>query len=348
MRWGKPKREVRNYANAALEAQWLHATGDPAPTASASAALETAAGLYSRAFAGAQVENGPSVTPQVLASIARSLIRRGECVHLIDVARDGLRLREVGSHDVRGPANESAWSYRITMSGPSESPSRIVPGSQVVHCRYATAPQRPWAGVAPMTWASATGKLHGAVEDAMLSEASIPAMVFLPLQDVPPDALDSLRVNIENARTKRKRGVVMPTVSATSGSTRSQQRPLSDWQPRPIGPRQDDGSVSLRDDTAVAVLGACGVPPSLAIANSDGTGQRESFRRFLHSSVVPLARLVEHELSIKLDSPVRLSFDQLFAADLSGRARAFQSLVGGGMDLSKAAALAGLLAIEGD
>ena len=199
-----------------------------------------------------------------------------------------------------------------------------------------------------MTWANGTSKLHGAVEDAMLSEASTPVVTFLPLQDVAPDALDSLRTNIEAARQKRRRGLVMPVVSATSGSTRSQQRPLSDWQPRPIGPKQFDGNVSLRDDTALAILAACGVPPSLATGNSDGTAQRESFRRFLHSSVVPLARLVEHELSIKLDSPVRLSFDQLFAADLSGRARAFQSMINGGMSLPKAAGLAGLMAIEGD
>jgi hypothetical protein len=33
----------------------------------------------------------------------------------------------------------------------------------------------------------------------------------------------------------------------------------------------------------------------------------------------------------------------MFASDLSGRARAFQSMVGGGMDVSKAAALAGLM-----
>ena len=37
-----------------------------------------------------------------------------------------------------------------------------------------------------------------------------------------------------------------------------------------------------------------------------------------------------------------LNFDALFAADLSGRARAFQSMVGGGMDVAKAAALSGL------
>ena len=36
----------------------------------------------------------------------------------------------------------------------------------------------------------------------------------------------------------------------------------------------------------------------------------------------------------------------MFASDLSGRARAFQSMVGGGMDVQKAAALAGLMEPE--
>ena len=39
---------------------------------------------------------------------------------------------------------------------------------------------------------------------------------------------------------------------------------------------------------------------------------------------------------------LRLSFDRLFASDLSGRARAFQSLTGGGMEAERAAELAGL------
>ena len=73
------------------------------------------------------------------------------------------------------------------------------------------------------------------------------------------------------------------------------------------------------------------------------TGQREAYRRFLHSTIVPLARLVQRELSEKFDADVSLSFDSLFAGDLSGRARAFQSLVKDGMDLAKAAALAGVM-----
>ena len=93
------------------------------------------------------------------------------------------------------------------------------------------------------------------------------------------------------------------------------------------------------------MFAACGVPLSLAI-DSDGTGQRESYRRLLHSTVVPLAKIVSEELTDKLETDVSLSFDSLFAADLSGRARAFQSLVGGGMDPTKAAGLSGLMEAE--
>lgn len=48
------------------------------------------------------------------------------------------------------------------------------------------------------------------------------------------------------------------------------------------------------------------------------------------------------ELSAKLEADIGLSFKGRFAADLSGKARAFQSMVKGGMDLQKAAGLAGL------
>ena len=61
---------------------------------------------------------------------------------------------------------------------------------------------------------------------------------------------------------------------------------------------------------------------------------------------MPMAKIVEQELTEKLETPISLSFDRLFAADLAGRARAFQSLVNGGMDTSKAAGLAGLMQAE--
>ena len=56
----------------------------------------------------------------------------------------------------------------------------------------------------------------------------------------------------------------------------------------------------------------------------------------------PLGRKVESELRRRLGD-VTLDWRELRASDLSGRARAFQSMVGAGMDLSKAASIAGLM-----
>ena len=121
--------------------------------------------------------------------------------------------------------------------------------------------------------------------------------------------------------------------------------PKDDWQARRIGPAPPTALVSLHGAAAAEVLGACGVPVSL-FTSDNSQGQREAFRRYLHSTVQPLASLVAAELSAKMDADVSLGFDRLFAADLSGRARAFQSLVGGGMDPGKAAGLAGLMESE--
>lgn len=90
------------------------------------------------------------------------------------------------------------------------------------------------------------------------------------------------------------------------------------------------------------VLAACGVPVTL-LESTQGTALREAWRQFLHSSATPVSLLASVELSDKLDTPLTLSFDRMMASDLSGRARAFQSMVGGGMAVERAAALAGLM-----
>ena len=50
----------------------------------------------------------------------------------------------------------------------------------------------------------------------------------------------------------------------------------------------------------------------------------------------------------RIGLPITLDGDKLFASDIQGRARAFQSLVGGGMDIAEAAAHETLLAMEDD
>ena len=116
-----------------------------------------------------------------------------------------------------------------------------------------------------------------------------------------------------------------------------------DWLTRRIGANPPESMIGLRKDVQASILAACGCPGSL-LERSDGTLAREEMRRFLHSTISPVARVVAGEVAVKLDTPgLAFDFKELFASDLSGRARAFQSMVGGGMDVGKAAALAGLM-----
>ena len=58
--------------------------------------------------------------------------------------------------------------------------------------------------------------------------------------------------------------------------------------------------------------------------------------------MAPLGRMVSDELTRKLETPIRLTWDELRASDLTGRSRALQSLVNAGMDIRRASTLAGL------
>ena len=53
--------------------------------------------------------------------------------------------------------------------------------------------------------------------------------------------------------------------------------------------------------------------------------------------------MLEHELTVKLETDVQLRFD-LYNIDLAGRAQAFQKLVAGGVGVNEALATSGLLA----
>ena len=83
--------------------------------------------------------------------------------------------------------------------------------------------------------------------------------------------------------------------------------------------------------------------PTLFAVSSDGTAQREAYRRFLTMTVQPLAGILAEELSEKLEAPVSFDFSDLRAHDLGGRAAAFQRLVQGGMAVAEAVSITGLM-----
>ena len=168
-------------------------------------------------------------------------------------------------------------------------------------------------------------------------ESAGPRGSLLPVpKDGGSESLDGLRGQI--GKLAGRMALVESTVNWTSDV---RQHVGPDWTPRRFGAAPSAALVELQRLSARQVLAACGVPIEL-VELADGTGNRESWRRFLFGTVAPLGRIVELELSGKLETPVTLQWAELRASDLSGRARAYQSLVGAGMAPERAAALSGL------
>ena len=102
--------------------------------------------------------------------------------------------------------------------------------------------------------------------------------------------------------------------------------------------------VKIQAQAFMAVLASTGTPPSL-FTDADGTSQREALRRWQMGTVRPLARLLEFELSMKFETPVRLKFDS-YALDMVSRAQVVDKLVRAGVDVAVAMAAVGLLEPE--
>ena len=239
------------------------------------------------------------------------------------------------------------WRYQVTLTGPSATETQWVSGDQVVHPMYAFSEVQPWRGLGPLQWASTTGRLGVELEKALGDESSGPRgnLIAVPeghAGDVPdgePDPKAKLEADLHHLH-----GGAALVETAAGGWGDKGGAPQADWRPRRLGADPPASLAEIRGGVEKSVLALCGVPPALA-TDSDGTSQRESWRRFLHGSVSPVARLVEAELREKLDEPsLSITFDALYAADVMGRARAWRSLVGpqGAMDADQAKKLTGL------
>ena len=110
----------------------------------------------------------------------------------------------------------------------------------------------------------------------------------------------------------------------------------------PVQPDPSQGHLTLRRDAALELIEAAGVPSALADPRAEANGQREAFRRFVHGTIEPMARIVEAEMAAKAGLSCALDFGSLFAADLAGRGRALKQMVESGVALADALDTVGL------
>ena len=304
------------------------------------AAVVFGVGLLSRGLATAKVTPMiPALDPEVLARMARSLLLTGNSLNAIDISPvEGLALHPVVWWDVGGGVRRSTWRYRLDMAAPGGGvTTRTVDAAGVIHTRINTSLVEPWRGVSPLTEAGLSSALLGNLEQRMGEEAYARSGYLLPVPEGLAEASqDQLRADLSTLKGGVK---VVETTSGGMGSGRS-NAPLNDWKPQRLGADFPQSNVELRRDAASDVLAALGVPS--ALMSGQGSASREAWRHTLVTSLVPMARLLAAELSLKLEQEIEITFPSLATVDIAARARAYSSLVSAGMDAPKAEMLAGL------
>ena len=345
MNWPWAKPEIRSSGYTDLIIAGLEARADGSTSsARAIAAVEVASGMWARSLSSATVEPASAalagLTPSVLGDIGTQLCRHGEALYTLSVEGGRVVLHPVASFFVQGDYDPRSWRYQVTQSGPTSTTTRRLTADEVLHVRLSCDPGEPWRGRSPMSRCPETSALASALERTLRFEASGPIGSFLAVPEGKnPDGemLAGLREGIANAK-----GAALVHETVVRGSGDPGGAPHGDLRPVRFGAAWPSAVSELRDPISQSIMLACGIPTAL-VSNSDGTAAREGFRRFLTTTIRPIARIIETELRAKLDPTAELTFSELAASDLTGRARAVGSLVkSGGIEKERALRIAGL------
>ena len=276
---------------------------------------------------------------------AATSFARASLLHVIDVNRAGRAGLIVAAqwHFEGGDSRPDSWTVEATTYGPNSTTTVRVPYSGVVHLRWGSRPGQPEDGIGPLSWAHTTANLQSRTERSACptkragrwrSFSRFPATAGTASDD---DPLKLLKADIGKAKGA---ALLVETVMAGFGEGRG-AAPARDWIASRLGPNPPEALAGIRNDAFDAVLSACGLPPSLFKANADGTAQREALRRWHLGTVLPLAGLIEDELSEKLEAEVRLRFDS-YPLDMVSRASVVDKLVRAGVSTAVALAAVGL------
>ena len=338
--FNRPELRDQNYTDAVARGLLSQASGEV--TAGLTSAVEICVGWWGRAFSSAEVKPAGTLADALklhLGFIGRQLVTSGEVVFALDF-EGGLILIPASTVTVKGGPNPRTWQYELTLPGPSSTLTRKrVSAESILHITYARSPSTPWQGVGPIEQSRTTRQLLDNLERRLAQEAGGAVGTLVPVPNV--EASAKLQADI---RAMKGETTLVETTAAAWGAGQ-QGAPHVDYQLRRLGADPPSTLPELRRQTEESVLAACGIPTSV-LGAATSNAAREQYRQFLHGTIGPVADDVAAQIGAQLGSEISFDFSKLQASDISGRARAFQSMVGGGMDVSKAAALAGLMELD--
>ena len=331
-----------SYTAAVSKGLALAAVGAGDAQAERTAAAEFCVGLLGRCLAVADVEPESlalTLTPSLRDALARRLYLTGNATYEIDVNRLGnIGLVPAVDFTITGGVRESTWRYLLNIPAPTEPEIRNRPSESVVHVRIGANPWAHWYGISPLENAGLSTAILAKMEHRMSQEAAARVGYVLPMPDgISDDSVDALKADLAALNGNI---ALVESTSAGHGQGRT-AAPQADWRLQRLGAEFPEGNVNLRRQVGGDVCAAMGVPASLYVG-ADGGTVREAYRQLLVATLQPLAQIIAEEIERKLETPVKFDFRRLAAADIAARARAYGSLVGAGMDETKAQVLAGL------
>ena len=332
-----------SYTDALIAALIRQSRGRTASTVltSETGALESAAGLVGRAFAACEVLGDAMYTralsPQIMELIGRSLLRRGDAVFYLDTS-DGLTILPAQTHSIDGGPMPSGWVYDVSLAGPGQLRTlRPVRAEAVLHFRMNSDIETPWRGHAPLGVARAVGELMAEATTYLTQESGKPRGGFL---STPKDGEDATIAELK-ADVKTAEGAML-FVESLDEEWEKGGKSTGGWNVKHFGPTVGQGMVEVAKMARSEALGALGLNEALFLG-ADSAALREAWRLALFSLIAPLGNLVESEIKAKIDTNISLSWTELRASDLAGRARSFQAMVNGGKSVEEASRIAGLM-----
>ena len=336
--WSR-KPETFSYTDSFIGAL-LDAAGGQVVDASTTAPIEFAAGLWQRTVSSAEVE--PShlrslLTPDVLGSIARGLVLRGQVIAVIE---DGSIVLASGVEVTGGPT-PSSWRFKVTLDGPTRSQTWTLGYDDVLLFTWSVDPRRPWAGIGPLQRASVSAALLANIERRMQEEASAVSGHLLSVPDSDPATISTLQEDLRNL--KGRTAFVRTSKNWSSEEGKVSAGVPGEYVQRRIGAAVPESNITLREAAGMDLVSSCGVPAALFRSDADGTASRAATGRFLDFSVGPVADGMAAEFGRKLGLPVTLGFEHLKRADtILTLSRAAATLAKAGVPVGEALDAVGL------
>ena len=328
----EPETRQASYTDQVLTGLAYAASGSSSHDVTLTAAAEIARSQWGRAFAAARSD---VLDPSQLEMIGRSLVSPGEVVFL----RARGDLIPCAAWDIRGlGVRPEDWVYRCTLHSPSGQLTREVGYEDVAHFKVRCSPAEPWRGRSAWAACSATATLAARIESSLANEQRSGVGAVIAVPDAKKADEDGVTAALSSARGAILLGDSAAAQDGGSGRAASGR----EWQPSRIGPNPPDGQILLRSAATASLLAAAGVSPALVASNTPAAAMRESFRQLLFLTIAPVGRIVGKEAQRVLGGDGALDWSALSASDVTGRARAYGSLVKAGMNKDEARAVAGL------